>query len=198
MGLWYKNLVMKPPIRKKPPLANIPPTGTLPFWWLGFGVLARIIPHLPNFTPTTALCLFSGIHLNKKSSFLFFLSMMLISDLLLSYLHGHSMLGWWSLFTYSGFFIILIGGRYTRSFSVLGRAGTVLTASLFFWIWTNFGVWLTSALYPPTFSGFIATYTAAIPFLHYALLGDVVWSSVIFFSYYWAQHRWTLPQQSSS
>ena len=57
-------------------------------------------------------------------------------------------------------------------------------ASFGFWIWTNFGVWLTSHLYPKSFAGLIACYTLALPFLRNALLGDLIWGVLIFGIFY--------------
>ena len=44
-----------------------------------------------------------------------------------------------------------------------------------FWVWTNLGVYLHSGLYIKTITGFIACYSAALPFLQKALIGDLFW-----------------------
>lgn len=45
-----------------------------------FAILFRLIPHPPNFTPISAIALFSGALLNKKQSFIIPLIAMFISD----------------------------------------------------------------------------------------------------------------------
>jgi hypothetical protein len=50
---------------------------------------------------------------------------------------------------------------------------------LFFTV-TNFGTWLTSGMYPPTFSGLVACFVAAVPFFQNTLAGDLVFSALLF------------------
>ena len=63
---------------------------------------------------------------------------------------------------------IVIKGK--RSPAIIA-AGT-LAASLSFFALSNFGVWLTSGMYPHTSAGLMACYVAALPFFQYTLLGD--------------------------
>jgi hypothetical protein len=58
-----------------------------------------------------------------------------------------------------------------------------VTGSSIFFILTNFGVWATSAMYAKSFIGLIQCYTLAIPFFGGTLLGDLVYSTVLFSSY---------------
>lgn len=60
-------------------------------------------------------------------------------------------------------------------------------ASFAFWLWSNFGVWLMAGIYAPTWDGFIACYVAAIPFLRNAMIGDLVWTGVLFYSFRFMQ-----------
>ena len=46
--------------------------------------------------------------------------------------------------------------------------------SLWFFAWTNFGVWLMDGLYPSTLDGLLASYVAGLPFLRTMLLGNLV------------------------
>jgi formate-dependent nitrite reductase membrane component NrfD len=58
--------------------------------------------------------------------------------------------------------------------------GATLSASVLFFIVTNFSVWLLDGLYPLTFEGLMASYTAAIPFFRNAVLGDLFYAAVLF------------------
>jgi len=49
-----------------------------------------------------------------------------------------------------------------------------------FYLVTNFAVWAWGALYPRTWSGLIACYTAAIPFFRNSLIGDITFVAVLF------------------
>jgi len=60
----------------------------------------------------------------------------------------------------------------------------VLGSSFSFWLWSNFGVWLTSGLYANSFSGLVSCYYMALPFLGNALIGDLIWSYIILGSFY--------------
>jgi len=44
-------------------------------------VIARLVPHIPNFVPITGLALFSGAHFKNKISFLIPLAAMAVSDI---------------------------------------------------------------------------------------------------------------------
>jgi len=149
------------------------------------GVLARLIPHPPNFSPMNSISLFSGVNLSRRLSLALTLGALLISDLLLSALKGYPAFGSWSFFTYSGFAAIILLGSYWKPQGLFSTAGAVLGSSLFFWIWTNFGIWATQSygMYPLTFSGLVACYTAALPFLANSLMGDALWASALFLSF---------------
>jgi hypothetical protein len=67
-------------------------------------------------------------------------------------------------------------------------AGATLAGSVFFFVWTNFGVWAFSRVYPHTLGGLVTCYTAAIPFFQNTLLGDAVYSTVLFGGFALAEH----------
>jgi len=53
-------------------------------------------------------------------------------------------------------------------------AGYGLVGALFFYFYTNFGVWLIGNLYPHTFSGLINCYMMGLPFLRLQAVGSMV------------------------
>ena len=115
-------------------------------------ILSRLIPHPPNFTPVTAVALFSIINFkNKYIGLSIPIVCLLISDLII----GISLI---NLFVYLSF-IVISGVGY-----IFGKINlkSILLSSLIFFLVTNFGVWLIG--YPNTLEGFIACYIAAIPF----------------------------------
>ena len=67
--------------------------------------------------------------------------------------------------------------------------GCLLGSSLFFWLWTNFGIWATgeNGMYPRTIDGLVSCYVAAIPFLGNALVGDLAWGLVLFLSFHYVR-----------
>src|SRR3989344_3775418 len=50
-------------------------------------VLLRLVPHMPNFAPITAIALFGGANLSKRSALLMPLIAMAVSDYLLLYIN---------------------------------------------------------------------------------------------------------------
>mgnify|MGYP001027033075 FL=1 len=127
-------------------------------------ILSRLIPHPPNFTPVTAVALFSIINFkNKYIGLSIPIVCLLISDLII----GISLI---NLFVYLSF-IVISGVGY-----IFGKINlkSILLSSLIFFFVTNFGVWLIG--YPNTLEGFIACYIAAIPFFGWTVAGDLFYS----------------------
>jgi hypothetical protein len=130
-------------------------------------VLFRLLPHLPNFTPITAIALFGGLYFsNKTMAYLVPLVIMALSDLFLGF---HSI----SFVVYAAFIVVSFIGTQTKKPSVF----TILLSSISFFIITNFGVWLIG--YPKTWSGLVECYTLALPFFRNSLLGDLFYSGVM-------------------
>ena len=131
----------------------------------------RLIPHLPNFTPVTALALFSGLMLKRKwMSIAIPLIAMILSDMVL----GFSSISIW---VYAGIGSISLVSWFLNKINV----NSILLSSLIFFIISNFGVWVLS--YPHTFEGLVMRYTLAIPFFGYSILGDLFWGYTFKHSY---------------
>ena len=158
--------------------------------WVALGALGRLIPHLPNFTPNASLALFGGSKLGHKTGLFVTLLSLILSDILLEKIHGYPVFGLWTLFTFSGFFFLVLAGKWLGQSAKAGRTLLfILGGSFGFWLWTNFGVWIAGELYPKNISGLGACYLAGLPFLRNALLGDLVWGLVIFASFAKISHK---------
>ena len=152
--------------------------------WVALGVLGRLIPHPANMTPMSSVALFGGSQLGRKQAFFVTLLSLVVSDILLARLNGHAAFGLWSIFTYSGFAMIVMGGQMLRSSPTAGRTlGYLLGSSFGFWVWTNFGVWMLEGLYPMNGQGLVSCYVAALPFLRNAIVGDLCWGLALFLSF---------------
>ena len=140
-----------------------------------FAAFARFIPHPPNFAPIAAMALFGGAYFNnKKLAFIIPFAALLFSDLVIGLYEGI-----WVV--YLSFALVVLIGLTLKDRIKLGNVALAsVTASAAFFVVTNFGVWASGILYPQTFSGFIACYTAAIPFFHNTLLGDLFYTGVLF------------------
>ncbi len=140
-----------------------------------FAAFSRLIPHPPNFTAIGAMALFGGAYFSRKSmAFAVPLIAMLLTDLIIGF---HP--GMYAVYT-SFIFIVMIGMSLREKKKVGNIFLASVSASVLFFIITNFAMWLTGTLYPMTGGGLAACFTAAIPFFHYTLLGDLLFAGILF------------------
>ena len=148
---------------------------------IGFDVAARLLVHLPNFSPVLASALFAGTALRFRS----FAPIVPIAALLLS----DAVIGFddWRIMAvvYASLALPALVGICVRRFRVsIVLAPTVLACSLFFFATTNFAVWAFDTIYTADLDGLIKCYIAALPFLKNTLAGDLIWA-VAFFGGAW-------------
>ncbi len=140
--------------------------------------LFRYLPHPPNVSPIAAMALFAGASFSdKRAAFLVPFAALFAGDLLIG-LHDTM------VFVYFAFGLTVLAGfalRNTRRVSVI--AASVVGTSVVFFLLTNLGVWLTSALYPMTLQGLSQAYAAGIPFFQNTLLGNLFFSALLFGGY---------------
>ncbi len=130
----------------------------------------------PNVELITASVILASYYLGAKKSFWLTLIIMLLTDILI----GNTII---FIFTWTGFLIpaILSGALFNKikpqriSKYIVGTT-TGLSANIFFYLWTNFGVWLLDAwnMYPDTIGGLISAYINALPFLRYQIIGSII------------------------
>lgn len=138
-------------------------------------VAARLMPHPYNFAPITGIALFGGSQFSsKKSAFFVPMMAMFLSDLVLGF---HVTM----LAVYVSFAAIVAIGFWLRKNQTFSRTvAATMTSSVLFFLVTNFGTWALQDLYPKTVAGLGACYVAAIPFFQNTLMGDLVYSGVLF------------------
>jgi hypothetical protein len=149
-------------------------------------LLRTIFKIAPNIELVTSLALLSGFLLPKnRIAFIFPLLVMLISDLML----GNSQI---YLFTWSGFLLpVLLGQKLLTKIDfsnskilnkiLIGATGSVVSV-IFFYLWTNLGVVLTSGMYEISLNGLILSYINALPFLKLQLAGNLIIAPMVFLS----------------
>lgn len=152
----------------------------------------RLLPHIPNFAPVTAIALFSGAYFSRRTAFILPLLIMVISDYLLLYISPYgtnfsqihpltSLFHSTTLFVWGSFLISSLIGIWVgkkRTFSRVGLAAVL--ASLQFFIITNFGVWLTSGMYTLDLVGLTQCFVMALPFYRGTFLGDLSYTGLFF------------------
>ena len=136
------------------------------------GVLFRLIPHAPNFTPILTIALMSGLYIKNKWAILLPVLIMLVSDL---FIGSHITAPW----VYGSILVIFFIGRLIKN-TVLNILLCSVASSLVFFLVTNFGVWFSGG-YAYSFEGLVLCYVMAIPFFKNTLISTVLFS-VIFYS----------------
>ncbi len=158
------------------------------FWVLTLMVFGaaffRLIPHPPNFAPIAAMALFGGAYYNRKTfAFIIPLAAMFLTDTLI----GIYPFAW---VVYLSFAVIVALGIFMlKKISIRNLVIASLTASVSFFIITNFGVWMLGTLYPKTPAGLMESYAAAIPFFQNSLIGDLLFVGIMFGVYELIQHK---------
>lgn len=151
-----------------------------PRFWLAIGMVVvaaalRCMPHLPNFSPVTAMALFAGALLPRNLyAFVLPLIALFLSDLVLGF---HSQIP----AVYGSFVLVTFIGFLLREKHDLVRVGAAsISGSVLFFVITNFSVWAEGVIYPRTLLGLTECFVAALPFFRNALAGDLIYSTVFF------------------
>jgi hypothetical protein len=147
---------------------------------VGFAVSFRILPSPANFAPIAAIAIFGAAILPLNWALGLPLVAMIVSDMFIG-MHSLVYLTWGSYLL-----IALMASQYLKKINLGRILATSMSASLLFYIITNFGVWAEGRLYPLTTEGLFSSYYNAIPFFRNTVLSDLVFNAVLFGSYYLA------------
>jgi len=148
--------------------------------------MSRLLPHPQNMAPITALALFAAAHLpSRRLGFGLPLAAMLLSDVVL---YATKDAGYREYAVSTMFWVYLaliaiaaIGQRLRGRLGAVTIIGTTLVGSVLFFVVTNFGAWVSlTEFYPRTLGGLLDCYIAGLPFFRGTLLGDLVYSGLLF------------------
>jgi hypothetical protein len=157
---------------------------------------SRLLP-IHNFSPLGAIALFGAAHFAKKwQAIAIPLLATWLSDLFINnviYARFYPTFTWF----YEGFYwqyasYILIA---VLAFFILKKVNVknvligALSATVIFFVVSNFGVWASGTAYPRNLTGLMACYTAAIPFANGTLYSDLLYSAILFGSFALAQKQ---------
>jgi hypothetical protein len=151
---------------------------------IALAIAARFIPGAVNFSPVYAGLLFSGAYLKRRDSIWFPILLLAGSDLLVNSLLYQTPFQGMQILNWVGFAaIVMVGWWLQKRVSVRNvLVASVAGPSVFFLI-SNFAVWISGGMYPPTFGGLTACYVAAIPFYGNSLISAVLFSGILFGAY---------------
>jgi hypothetical protein len=144
---------------------------------VGLDVVARLAPHAPNVTPIAASAVFAGMVLRSRALALAVpISALLLSDLVVGSYDWRIM-----SVVYAALALPALLARWGRAFRpVVVLAPLVLSSSLLFFATTNFAVWAFSGMYAHDLHGLVHCYVAALPFLGNTVAGDMLWTTLLF------------------
>ena len=151
----------------------------------------RVLPHPYNFTPLIAVTLLSSYAISNRILALlvplmgFWLSDLFMNNIIYAgYYSNFTIFNSGMIWTYGAIiFVGLMGSSLIKKIS----SGKVVLASLsgstIFYIISNFGVWALSPMYAKSAAGLIQCYSLALPFYGTSLIGDLLYSSLLFGAY---------------
>ena len=130
---------------------------------------SRFIPHPPNFTSLIALSFYIPLIFGIK-----FIPILIFCFVITDFFIGFHNI---TFFTWGS---VLIIGLITKFFkhNIFFRLIGAVSASLIFFIFSNFGVWVLGS-YGYSYEGLITCYIAAIPFYTNTLLSTLIYSAII-------------------
>lgn len=157
----------------------------------------RLLPHPPNMTPIGAMSLFGAAYFGKKYlSILVPFAALFLSNLVLDnvvyaqYNDAFVLFRPQTLWVYGSIAAIAFMGMLLLKKVTFPRVLVgALSASVIFFLVTNFGSWLSDPVYTKDFSGLMQSYAAGIPFFRNTILGDLLFSGALFGIYQLATQR---------
>jgi Family of unknown function (DUF6580) len=144
---------------------------------VAFDVTARLLPHAPGFLPVAASGLFAARMLRIPAlAVIVPLAAMAVSGF------GLASDDWRvTLVVYGAIAVPALAGMFSRRWrGALAVVATMVSCSLFFFLSTNFAVWAFSGIYAHSVQGLTECYVLALPFLQKTVLGDLMWTAVLF------------------
>ena len=126
----------------------------------------------PNVELVTMSMILAAMYLGHRYSLIVVLSVMVMSDILI----GNSSI---FIFTWTGFLLPAVVLRKvfkngSAINNILNGTAAGVGANLFFFLWTNLGVWAMSSMYPNTAQGLMMSYVNGLPFLKLQSLSTLV------------------------
>ena len=142
------------------------------------GALMRLLPHPANFAPVAAIAIFGGAVLPRKLAIWIPLSVMVASDAIIGFYNIMPII--WGCYV----LIALASSYYMKKPSFLKGIGITFSSSIFFFVVTNFAVWMFGGMYNHSLSGLAYCFTMALPFFRNTALSDMFYATM-FFGAYW-------------
>lgn len=137
-------------------------------------ICSRLLPHPANFAPLMAATIFAGSVLPRRLALSVPLAAVIISDLVIGFYSIMPIV--WACYL----IVALASSQWLRHRTLLRGAVFTAAGSLFFFIVTNFAVWVFGGMYAHTGAGLAQCYWLALPFFRNSLLSDLFYTGALF------------------
>ncbi len=150
----------------------------------------RLIPHPLNFAPLAGMALLGSAYIKESwKAWLFPVATFWISDLILNnlvyaqYYEGFVFASNAFLFSAAAMLIIVLLGKVIlKKVKIANVVLASVLASVTFFLVSNLGAWAEGIIpYSRSLTGILEAYVAGLPFLKGTMIGDLVFTGVLFF-----------------
>ncbi len=144
-------------------------------------ILRLTVSHPYNFIPVFTCLLFFGAYRPRREFAIPLLALMGVDIFLTTHTYGYALTSDHAV-TWIWYLAVMIlgAGVLKKSASNLRVVSASLTASVSFYLASNFAVWAAWAMYPKTMGGLAESYIAALPFFRNSIVSETVFSLLIF------------------
>lgn len=155
--------------------------------------LSRVFMYPHNFSPIIGMAIFAGAVIkDRRLAFALPLLAMFLSDVLFEIFNiAPGFWGWGQLAGYGILALITVIAFSMKKSNVLSVAGYSIGSSLLFFLLSNSAFFVFDNpiyhIYTPDFNGYMATLAGGLPFLKTGIMADLVYSTVLFGTYFLAQ-----------
>lgn len=152
--------------------------------------ISRVIMYPDNFSPIIGMAIFAGATLkDKRLAFILPIFSMLLSDIMFEVFNiAPGFWGWGQLVGYGILALITIIAFNLKKVNVKNVIGYSLMSSVIFYVLSNLSFFLIDNpvyhTYTQDSNGFMQCYIQALPFLRTSLVADLVYSGILFGTYY--------------
>jgi hypothetical protein len=156
--------------------------------------ISRVLLYPHNFSPMIGMALFAGVTFtDKRLAFALPIFSMLLSDIMFEvFTTAPGFWGWGQLTGYGIFALITLFAFTLKKINVINVAGYAIASSVIFFILSNLFFFLIDNriyhTYTQNFAGFIDCYVKALPFFRTSVIADLLYSGVLFGTYYAIQN----------
>ncbi len=155
--------------------------------------VSRVIMYPDNFSPIIGMAVFAGAVIkDRRLAFALPVLAMFLSDVLFDVFNiAPGFWGWGQLVGYGILALITIIAFSMKKINVLSVAGYSIGSSLLFFFLSNSAFFVFDNpiyhLYPQNSGGYIDSLIGGLPFLKTGILADLVYSTILFGTYYLMQ-----------